>query len=401
MQVINPNISIPKKEMSKYIIYLLAFLFTLHITPASFINSSFLEQFVGSSYVGYIFSIASVLTLFSFIIIKRILGWVGNYKTFLGFLILDFISLFIMSLSLIFSGGIWPYIFIVTYIIGFMARSICFLNLDIFLEHITSNKETGGVRGFFLTSINVAFIIGPFISSLIVLDVADAGKVYLFSWVILIPVIIMTIRFLHNFKDARYKKSDMWHTAIQVYKNKDLRNVFSTNFILRFFYSWMIIYTPIFLIKTIGFTLSETALIMSISLISFVLFQIPMGILADKYVGEKEIMTTGLVIMGLFTASIAFFDTHSFYFWATILFITRIGASMVEIMNETYLFKKINDESVNILGFYRAVRPIAYIISPALASILLIFIDINYLFLVLGIIVLFGVNFSLRIKDSR
>jgi len=306
-----------------------------------------------------------------------------------------------MSLSLIFSGGIWPYIFIVTYIIGFMARSICFLNLDIFLEHITSNKETGGVRGFFLTSINVAFIIGPFISSLIVLDVADAGKVYLFSWVILIPVIIMTIRFLHNYKDARYKKSDMWHTAIQVYKNKDLRNVFSTNFILRFFYSWMIIYTPIFLIKTIGFTLSETALIMSISLISFVLFQIPMGILADKYVGEKEIMTTGLVIMGLFTASIAFFDTHSFYFWATILFITRIGASMVEIMNETYLFKKINDESVNILGFYRAVRPIAYIISPALASILLIFIDINYLFLVLGIIVLFGVNFSLRIKDSR
>ena len=401
MQVINPRVSISKKEMPKYIIYLLAFLFTLHITPASYINSSFLEQFVGSAYVGYIFSIASVLTLFSFIIIKRILGWAGNYKTFLGFLILDFISLFILSLSLVFSGGIWPYIFISTYIIGFMSRSICFLNLDIFLEHITNDKETGGIRGFFLTSVNTAFIIGPFISSLLVVNVADAGKVYLLSWVILIPVIIMTVRFLNGFKDARYKKSDMLHTAIQVYKNKDLRNVFSTNFILRFFYSWMIIYTPIFFIKTIGFTLSETALIISISLISFVLLQIPMGILADKYVGEKEIMTTGLVIMGLSTAAISLFDVQSFYFWAILLFITRIGASMVEIMNETYLFKKINDDSVNILGFYRAVRPIAYIISPALASILLIFIDINYLFLILGIIVLFGVNFSLRIKDSK
>jgi len=401
MQLINPKVSVSKKEMPKYIIYLLAFLFTLHITPASYINSSFLEQFVGSSYVGYIFSIASVLTLVFFIIIKRILGWVGNYKTFLIFLSIDFISLFILSLSIIFSGGFWAYIFIPTYIIGFMARSICFLNLDIFLEHITNDEETGGVRGFFQTSINTAFILGPLISSLIIVDVSDAGKVYLLSWILLIPVIIMTVRFLRNFHDAHYKKSDMWHTAIQVYKNKDLNKVFSTNFILRFFYSWMIIYTPIYLTKTIGFTLSETTLIISIALISFILLQIPMGILADKYIGEKEIMTLGLIIMGLSTMSISLFDVQSFYFWAILLFITRVGASMVEIMNETYLFKKINDESVNILGFYRAVRPIAYIISPAFASILLIFVDINYLFVALGIIVLSGTIFSSRIKDSK
>jgi MFS family permease len=163
----------------------------------------------------------------------------------------------------------------------------------------------------------------------------------------------------------------------------------------------MIIYIPIFFTKTIGFTLSESTLIISIALISFVLLQIPMGIIADKYIGEKEIMTAGLIIMGLSTMSIAFFDVHSFYFWATLLFITRVGASMVEIMTDTYLFKKINDDSVNILGFYRAIRPIAYIISPILASVLLIFVDINYLFLILGIIVLFGVKFSLGIKDSR
>lgn len=401
MQILNPQAPIKEKEMPKYIIYLLAFLFTLHLTPASYINSSFLEQFVGSDYVGYIFSIASALTLLGFVITKRMLGKVGNYKTFMTFLILDFVTLVILSSSLLFSGGIWPYIFIPTYILGFISRSICFLNLDIFLEHITENKETGGVRGFFLTSLNTAFIIGPFISSLIIKDVSDAGKVYLLSWIILIPVIIMTIGFLNNFKDTYYKKSNLFKTAVQVYKNSDMQKVFSINFILSFFYSWMIIYTPIFLTKTIGFTLSETTLLISIALISFILLQIPMGILADKYIGEKEIMTTGLIIMGLSTISIAFFDVYSLFFWAVLLFITRVGASMVEIMNETSLFKKINDDSVDILSFYRAIRPIAYIISPALASILLIFIDINYLFVVLGIIVLSGIFFSLTMKDSK
>jgi MFS family permease len=401
MQFPNPAVKIKEKEMPKFIIYLLVFLFTLHITPASYINSSFLEQFIGSGKVGYVFSIASFFTLLLFFVIRKILGKIGNYKTFLTFLTLDFISLFVLSLSLIFSGGIWPYIFVGIYILGFISRSICWLNLDIFLEHTTKNSETGGVRGFFLTAANTSFILGPFIAGMMITDAADAGKVYLLSWMILIPVIIMTVRFFRNFHDAHYKRIDTWNTFLAVLKNKNIRKVFSTNFILRFFYSWMIIYTPIYLTKIIGFTLSETTLIISVALIAFILLQIPMGILADRYIGEKEIMTTGFFIMGLSTLSIIFWDSNQFAFWAMILFVTRVGASMVEIMNETYLFKKINDDSVNILSLYRSVRPVAYIISPSLASVLLIFIDIKYLFLVLGIIVLTGIYFSLTLKDSK
>ncbi len=401
MEKIRNNVSIKKRETPKYIIYLLVFLFTLHITPGTYINSSFLEQFVGNDEVGYIYAIASIITIGFFTIIRKVLSIIGNYKTFLIFLIVDFISLFILSLSLNFSGEIWPHIFIISYIFGFISRSICFLNIDIFLEHITKNDETGGVRGFFLTSLNTAFIIGPLITGLMITNIFDVGKVYLISWILLIPVILITIQFLHNFNDSYYKKIDTYDTIIKVYKNSNLRKIFAVNFLLRFFFSWMIIYTPIYLSQFIGFSLGQTTLIISISLIPFILLEIPLGKIADDRWGEKELLTIGFIIMSLTTLFIPFLEIKSFIFWAIILFITRIGASMVEIMNETYLFKKINDDSVNILSLYRAVRPLAYIISPILASLLLILFNIKILFIVLGIVLLTGIKFSLTLQDTK
>lgn len=402
MQILNPTLSVSKKEMPKYIIYLLVFLFAFHAAPATYINSTFLEQFVGSDFIGYIFSFASIVALAFFIIIRGILQKVGNYKTFLSFLILDLISLSILSLSLIFNTGVWPYIFIGAYIIGFISRNICFLNLDIFLEHLTNNNETGGVRGISLTAINTALILGPFIAGILITDIVEAGKVYILSLLILIPVFIMTIRFLKHFKDSYYKKVSLWDTFIEIYQNKDLRMTFSVNFVLRFFYSWMVIYFPIFLTQMMGFSISDVTLIISIALISFIILQIPLGMISDKYIGEKEIMTAGLIIMGLVTASMAFYtDIYSLAFWATIMFLGRIGASMVEVTNETHIFKRVDDDSINIISFYRAMRPIVYIISPIIASIILIFTELNYLFLVLGIISILGISFSLRLKDTK
>jgi len=402
MQIINPTVSFSKKEMPKLVIYLLIFLFALHAAPATYINSTFLEQFVHSDFVGYIFSAASIIALICFILIRRVLQIKGNYKTFLFFLTLDLLSLIILSFSLLFSSGIWPYLFIGAYVMGFIARNICFLNFDIFLEHLTKNEETGGVRGISLTAINMALIIGPFIAGILITDIVEAGKVYILSLFLLIPVFIMTIRFLSNFKDTYYKKISLWNTFLEIYSNKDLRMTFSVNFVLRFFYSWMVIYFPIFLTKTIGFSISEVTLIISIALISFIILQIPIGLVSDKYIGEKEIMTIGLIILGSATASMAFFvGTDSLFFWATILFIGRIGASLVEVTNETHIFKRVDDDSINIISFYRAMRPIVYIISPIFASILLIFFELNYLFLVLGIICFIGIFFSLSIKDTK
>ena len=111
-------------------------------------------------------------------------------------------------------------------------------------------------------------------------------------------------------------------------------------------------------------------------------------------------MILGFTIAGLSTMIIPFFDIKSFWFWAILLFVTRIGASMIEIMSETYLFKKINDSDIDTLSTYRAIGQFSYMLGPAIASILLIYISINYLFLILGFVVLSGIWFTTRIKDT-
>jgi MFS family permease len=390
-----------KKGNQKNLIYLLIFLFTLHFTPATYIESSFLENLVGGNKVGLIYAVASVFTIVALFAVRKIVKKVGNYKTFLNSLIIEFISLSILSLSLFVEiNTFWTAIFIVAFITGFISRSIAFFNFDIFTEHLSSDSEAGSVRGTFLTSLNFAFVIGPLLSGLIVSSDQEIGKVFALGVLLLIPVIHITIKYFKNYKDAVYKDYEFLETFLYILKKPDLRRIFVCNFLLFIFYSWMIIYTPIYLHETIGFNLGEVSTMIGIGLIPFLALQLFLGKIADTKYGEKEILTIGLIITGLSTILMTIFSAKIFILWASILFITRIGASMIESMVETYLFKKVSDENLDVISLYRATRPVAYIAGPILASCLLLFIDIKFLFLVLGIILVCGINFSLKIKDT-
>ena len=173
-------------------------------------------------------------------------------------------------------------------------------------------------------------------------------------------------------------------------------------FLLQFFYSWMVIYTPIYLYTHIGFSWQEIGIIFSIMLLPFVLTEAPLGKLADRKWGEKEVMSVGFIVMALATGLIAFVETKNLALWAILLFITRIGAAMVEIMSETYFFKKVHSSKADVIGFFRTMRPFAYIISPILATVLFaFFLPIKYIFLVLAIIMFLGLYSSLELKDTK
>lgn len=391
----------PTKIIRQRIIYLVGFLFYLALSPALYINSSFLEQFIPERYVGYVYSTSAILTLLGFVAIKHILRKYGNYKVFLISLITAFISFAILALDLFLERTfLLASIFTIVFIISFISHSIAAFNLDIFLENITENQSTGSIRGLFLTAVNLAFIIGPLMSGILIEDIEEIGKIYILSGLIFIPIIFITLRYFSNFQDPRYQKSKILQTFVEVRKNPDLYKIFASNFILRIFYAWMIIYTPIFLHDVIGFPLGTVATIVGVGLIPFVILEAPLGKLADTKFGEKEILTIGFIITGLSTGLIAFVSYPAVWLWMLILFTTRVGASMIEIMTETYLFKKINDDDVDIISLYRAVRPLTYLIGPIAASVLLLVLDSQQIFLAFGLVVLSGVWYSLRLRDT-
>jgi MFS family permease len=138
-------------------------------------------------------------------------------------------------------------------------------------------------------------------------------------------------------------------------------------------------------------------------LLPFIFIQIPTGRLADRRLGEKEMLSIGFIIMALSTIIMYFINSSSLIIWALILFGTRVGASVVEIMCDVYFFKKVDNCNANLISFYRMARPFAYITAPLIASIVLSFsgFGINYLFLVLGVMMFSGLVFSLSILDTK
>jgi MFS family permease len=136
-------------------------------------------------------------------------------------------------------------------------------------------------------------------------------------------------------------------------------------------------------------------------LVPFVIFELPLGEMADDKYGEKEFLTIGLVIMGLSTIFIGFVTAKVFWMWAVMLFITRIGASFVEIGSESYFFKKVDIEKTDVTSFFRISRPLSYIIAPLLATITLQFIPFQYTFIVIGSIMIIGTKYSLSLQDTK
>jgi MFS family permease len=85
---------------------------------------------------------------------------------------------------------------------------------------------------------------------------------------------------------------------------------------------------------------------------------------------------------------------------ALILFITRLGASCVEVMTETYFFKKVSPSETGIISIFRNTYPISYIIAPIIGSGIIALGSTKHLFLVLGIICLAGIFFIVPIRDT-
>ena len=163
----------------------------------------------------------------------------------------------------------------------------------------------------------------------------------------------------------------------------------------------MTVYCPIYLNKTMGFGWESIGIILTIMLLPFPLIQYPLGKLADRKYGEKEMMAMGFALMGLATIVLAFVKVPNIALWALILFITRIGAATTEVMMETYFFKTVSPRDSAALGIFRITRPVSYFIAPAIMMVGLVFTSNAYMFAVIGVISLLALYPTLTIKDTN
>ncbi len=378
------------------LVYLASLLYAFSYALPLYINSSFLTKLISTEkIVGIVFAMAAVVTIIGTIALPHVLKRFGIYRATLAVVALEIITLIILGTVAN------PFIVILAFILHQMLSIIVYLNLSTLLEAFSSDANTGGIRGVFLTIISAAYVIAPFLAGMILTN-GDFGKIYLASAVFMATVYIVIYTYFKKYKDPIYETPALLETFRLVRKSHDLHAVIFVQFLLNFFFAWMIIYTPIYLNTHMGIPMSDVlSIIIPIALMPFVIFQIILGKIADNKLGEKEIMVAGFIIMAVSTAALSFISTPSIIIWSIALFITRIGASAVEVMSESYFYKKIGPKDVHLITFMYTIRSSAYIIGPLFGSLLLSYLDYRFLFAVLGVIMLIGIPTSLHFKDTR
>lgn len=368
---------------------------SIHYGTILYINSSLLGSFFKPDTVSLLFLIGALGNIVLFLLAPKLIEWFGKRTLLLFFLLLAIIS----TLGLGFAQTA------ATVLVSFVVYSsilfIIYYSLDIFLEELSLDTNTGEVRGLYFTFFNLGLILGPLSLALLAPENAF-DLVYTVSGALLVPAVLLV---LLSFKSTTPK----WHGLHPRHmflpfgawwRAKNIRRVTLVRLALEFFFAFMVIYTPIYLHSNLGFAWSELGIIFTVMLLPFVIFQWPAGELADRFLGEKEIMSVGFLITGASLLVMPFLG-KAFFAWMIILFLSRVGASLIEIMTESYFFKHVGAEDTRLISIFRLTRPVSVVLAAIFGVVVFTFFSFDKMFYVLVVAVLWGLKESSSLKDTK
>ena len=374
-------------------IFFAGFLLSLHLALTAYVNSSFLSLFLEEKNVGFLYILGFIISIIALLLIPKILSKIGGYKLLLWSAGLNTISLLFLSMS----KNIW--VIIPMFVFYLTLNTMIIFLLDELLQIFSKNSGVGKIRGFYITILSLAWIIAQSVSGTI-LNNFSFSILYFISFVIMAIFFVISFFFLKNLPDPKYDRIPILQSLKIFFKNKNLVRSYKINFLLQFFYAFMVIYTPIYLNAHLGFTWREIGMIFAIMLTPFIILPLPLGKYSDK-IGERKMLIFGFALASLATLFLFFIKQHEIWIWALALFITRIGASTIEIMSDVYFFKHITPENDELIGIYRNTTPVAYILAPLVAFMIFTFTpSFNFIYIILGVIMLFGVYLSSTIQKN-
>ncbi len=373
-------------------IFLATFFLSLHYGATIYVNSTFLKSFFSASTVSLLFILGAVGNIILFLYASKIIERIGKKR--LLSLSLLVAALGVLALSLAQS----TFIIASAFVIYSSTVFIIYFCLDIFLEELSQDGRTGEIRGLYLTLLSLGVALGPLLVSFFVQDDSLRLIYFVSVFILLIPIIFS----FFSFKTKNPKTHKLHPHALLPYikwwQTKSIRRVTLAKFVLEFFFAIMMVYMPIYLHTVKGFDWHTLGIMFSIMLVPFVIFEWPAGELADRYLGEKELMIIGFLVMIIALVSMPYVGS-SIVIWTSILFFSRVGASLVEVMTDSYFFKHVDERDTGLLSIFRLSRPISVVAIP-LGALALHFVSYEKLFLLLAVVVFWGLKESLILRDT-
>lgn len=378
-----------KVRLVSLVSFLLGFLDAFLI----YILSAYFAEVTGSENVGPFYLIAYggvLLSLFYLQPVIRVMGKARALYFGLGITILSSALLTHFSPSWISVGIVLVFI---------VASNLIWVTLDILLESFSEDKRSGRIRGFYLTIMNAGLLGAPFLSTVTL-------ERFQYEGVFFVLVVGYTLVFLVALLGFRrdnavfQEKLRLRQTFEKMLVKRNVLRIYHISFAMEFFYAMMIIYTPLYL-RSLNFSWYEIGLVFTVMLLPFIVLQYPIGILADRRFGEKELLMGSLVIVAASTFSLGFLGLQSLWVWGAALFLTRVGIAGIEVLRDSYFYKQIDSNQMDMIAFFRTARPAANIFGAVVSAALLLFFSLKSIFFLVGIVLVFAFFTAWGLEDTR
>ncbi len=371
----------------------LAFCFGFTDAFLVYVLSSYFEGALGSSNVSifYLIAFGSILVLLFFLhsFVRR---WGGSslFLFLLFFAIVVHVPLIFLPMSL------WGAVCIIVYLI---MTTLAWVNLDMILENVSEDRRSGRIRGLHLTAMNLGLLLAPFLSTLLLGRFGFSGVFFasLVFYSILFVLAIVSLSGANIRFESRVSPFDILR---KVRERADILRIYAVSFAMEFFYAAMIVYTPIRL-RELGMSWEHIGIVLTVMLLPFVLIQYPLGVLADTRTGEKEFLIGSLVLSAISTAAIAWIGSASVLLWAGALFATRLGIAAIEVLRDSYFYKRIDGKDGDLIAFFRTARPVGNISAALMLGVWLVFFPLSKVFLLPALVLLVALIPAFLLEDNR
>jgi Major Facilitator Superfamily len=345
--VTNPQVSV----------YIRVSLYSLLGAMTAYVNSSFLGS-SGISQTGI--NITYILvSLFGLISVWHLALYRYSISTYSKISIF-FVMGIALATGLLGFFGLGPILVVLTLFVLMGSESPMFFIFDELLEHVTVNAKTALTRSHYLIAQNLCWILSPLLGMWLIESTENLSIIYIIGFALSLLLLTYSV-YVYTHVASEAKARETKHLR---FEKKTIPGLIS-HFALYTFYAAMISILPIYLNTHLDWSWLKIGGMFAIALTAFPLVQFPAGKLLNKYHKEEVTIPVGLGIIGLFL--MLFVEASYTAPTALIIalfFMTRVGAGLTEVSNESYIFKRITFSHRSTIAVFRSMSPLSFFLVP-------------------------------------
>jgi len=354
-------------------------LFSIFIGAFITVHPLYLQQFLGKAeLVGLIAALASLAGLVSSLPFGVLSDKIGRKRL----LIVSFLLISIVLFAFFMNTSLYALIGL-QIAFGISIAPIWVIS-EAFIKDISPIGRRGEFRSFYGTFANAGMFIGPLIGGLLAKRF-EIRTPYLFSTLLLLGLVVLVFKLKDNNRDGNRDTEssgigtdDLVALLKEFRQQPELKVLALCTVSLFFWYSAKWVFGPLFL-RSLGYDPFIIGLWLGISVVPFLLFQIPFGKLGDR-IGKTKMICLGFLISTLFIIPLGFLNSLSSLL-ATI-FILSLGTTFIEPLIEARVTDIVSREKYGAYsGIFEFAKTSGFLIGPISSSIFVYLFGISFSFI--------------------